>query len=165
MLEINDTVLYGTTGVCTVSNIEEKKIGKVTRKYYVLKPVAQSSSTVFVPADNEALLSKMRDVLSAGEIKALIKSIKTAEDIWIDNEEERKLRFNEIVLSGDRLGCLLLIRALKTHQNELSEKGKRLHIADERIMKEAQRLISDEFSFVLKLPYEEIAAFIKAELK
>ena len=165
MLKVNDTVLYGTTGVCTVSNIEQKTIGKVTRQYYVLKPVSHSASTVYVPADNEALLSKIRDVLSVEEINDILQKLKSTEDIWIENEEQRKQRFNEIILSGDRLGCLLIIKTLKNHQNELSEKGKRLHLADERLMKEAQRLIDDEFAFVLGKDLTEIPVFIRTAIK
>lgn len=165
MLKLNDTVLYGTTGVCTVSNIEEKKIGRVTRKYYVLKPVAQSSSTIFVPADNDALLSKIRDVLAADEVKTLLEKSKTEEGLWIENDDERKNAYNEMIVSGDRLGYLRILKALKNHQNDLSTKGKRLHLVDERIMKEAQRLIFDEFSYALNMTYEEVTDFLKEQLQ
>ena len=120
MLKVNDRVLYGTTAVCSVSNIEQKTIGKVTRQYYVLKPVSHSASTVYVPADNEALLSKIREVLSVEEINDILQKLKSTEDIWIENEEQRKQRFNEIILSGDRLGYLLIIKTIKNHQNEIS---------------------------------------------
>ena len=55
MLELKSTVFYGTTGVCVVERMETKKIGRESKDYYVLKPVAQCSSTVYVPTDNEVL--------------------------------------------------------------------------------------------------------------
>ena len=130
MLKLNDTVMYGTTGVCTVENIEKKTIGKVTRTYYVLRPKAQTSSTVFLPADNEILLGKVRTVMTADEIIGIIRELPAEPNIWVDDDNERKLRYNEIITSGDRKRCLLMIRTLRSHQKELAEKGKRLHIAD-----------------------------------
>ena len=164
MLKLNDTVMYGTTGVCTVENIEKKTIGKVTRTYYVLRPKAQTSSTVFLPADNEILLRKVRTVMTADEIIGIIRELPAEPNIWVDDDNERKLRYNEIITSGDRKRCLLMVRTLRSHQKELAEKGKRLHIADERALKEGQRLIHDEFSYVLNIEPEEVGSFISAEM-
>ena len=58
-MELKEKVVYGTTGVCVVDSIEQKKIGRNIKQYYVLKPVAQSTSTVFLPVDNEELLAKL----------------------------------------------------------------------------------------------------------
>ncbi len=165
MLKVNDIVLYGTTGVCTVDSIEDKKIGKVTRKYYVLKPKAQSSSTVFLPADNEQLLGKVREVVSVEDIKCMLGSMSSEPNIWIDDDGDRKTEFGNIVSSGDRKKCLVLLRTLHSRQKFLAEKGKRLHLADERIFKEAERLINDEFSYVLGISPEEVKTFISLQLK
>lgn len=165
MLKLNDTVVYGVTGVCTVESIEEKKFGKLKRKYYVLRPVKQTTSTVFVPADNEQLLSKVRRLLSADEIRTLIRSLANEPDFWIEDEATRRVRFNEVVISGDRRECILMLRALKSHQKRLSEKGKRLHLSDERALKEAQRLIHDEISYTMNIDFDEVGNFIKNELE
>lgn len=164
MLKVNDTVLYGTTGVCTVESIESKKIGRVTREYYVLKPIWQSASTVYVPADNKQLLSKVRSIISPKEIEKLLLDLSKKDNIWIDNDVERKRKYGEILLSCDRTSYLLLLRTLYSKQCELSHQGKRLHIADERIMKEIQRLIYDEFAVAMKLTVEEVTKRIKTEL-
>lgn len=165
MLKLNDTVMYGTTGVCTVENIEKKTIGKVTRTYYVLRPKAQASSTVFLPADNEMLLGKVRTVMTADEINCIIKQTVDEPNIWVDDDNERKLKYNEIITSGDRKSCLVMVRTLRSHQRELAEKGKRLHIADERALKEGQRLIHDEFSYVLNIEPDEVGDYITSEIK
>ncbi len=163
VLKLKEKVTYGTTGVCVVERIEEKKIGRELKSYYVLKPVAQSSATVFLPADNEKLLAKVRKVLSADEVKGMLKGLPSEPDIWVDNDAERKLKFNEIITSGDRKACLVLVRTLHNRQSELSTKGKRLHIADERALKEAQRLVNDEFSVALCMEFQEVEAFIRSE--
>ena len=161
MFKLHDTVMYGTTGVCTVESIENKKIGRDTKQYYVLKPKSQCTSTVFIPIDNENLLSKVRKVLSNKEVELIIDSIDSNTSVWVDNDAERRVRFSEIIQSGDRKQCLCLLYTLKRHQRLLSEKGKRLHIADERALKESERLIYDEFSFALGVDAERISEYIK----
>lgn len=164
MLKLKEKVMYGTTGVCIVESVEQKKIGREIKDYYVLKPVSQATSTVFLPADNEKLLAKVRNVLSAAEVKDIITQVSSEDDVWVENDAERRLKFNEIISSGDRKTCLVLLRTLHHRQTELSGKGKRLHIADERALKEAQRLINDEFSVALEMKSDEIGPFLKAEL-
>ncbi len=165
MLKLNERVVYGTTGVCVVDSVEDKRIGREVKKYYVLKPVAQSSSTVYVPADNEKLLSKVRSVLSVEQIKCMLCSLKDEPDVWTDNDNERRLKFSEIISSGDRKACLVMMRSLHNRQRFLADSGKRLHIADERALKEAERLIHDEFSVALSIKPEEVRIFIKEELE
>ncbi len=164
MLKLNEKVMYGTTGVCVVDSVEDKRIGKEIKKYYVLKPVSQTSSTVYIPLDSEKLLSKVRCILSVEEIKSILSSLSDEPDIWTDNDNERREKFSEIISSGDRKACLILVRTLHNRQNFLSGTGKRLHIADERALKEAERLIHDEFSVSLSIKPEEVKAFIQSQL-
>ncbi len=164
MLELNQKVSYGTTGVCVVERIEEKKIGRELKRYYVLKPVSQATSTVFLPADNEKLLLKVRKVLTADEVKDIISASKSEPDIWPENDAERKIAFNGIITSGDRKACLVMMRSLQNRQNVLSSNGKRLHIADERALKEAQRLVHDEFSVALDIKSDEIGSYLKTHM-
>ena len=164
MLNLKDKVMYGTTGVCVVDSVESKRIGRETKQYYVLKPISQTSATVFLPTDNEKLLGKVRRILTVDEIKGILSSLHEEPDIWTDNDAERRLKFSEIISSGDRKACLVLLRTLHNRQELLSGKGKRLHIADERALKEAERLIHDEFSVVLSIKPNEVGAFIKCEL-
>ena len=88
MYSIGEIVLYGSNGVCEITEITTKKIGKDSIEYYVLKPVCSDSSTLFVPTQNEMLVSRMRVVLSSDEIKDIL-SQKTDNEIWIDNKAER----------------------------------------------------------------------------
>ena len=46
MININDTILYGSEGVCTVVDIVERDFGGKAMQYYVLKPVYNNSSTI-----------------------------------------------------------------------------------------------------------------------
>lgn len=165
MLKLKEKIVYGTTGVCIVDGVEKKKIGREIKSYYVLKPVSQATSTVYLPADNECLLAKVRKVLSADEVNKLLEHFSSEPDLWVNSDAERRVRFNEIIASGDRKVCLALVKTLLTHQIELSTKGKRLHISDERALKESQRLVCDEFSVALEIDPKSVEAIIRDKLK
>ncbi|MBR2714935.1 MAG: CarD family transcriptional regulator, partial [Ruminococcus sp.] len=62
MFAVGDTVIYGSVGVCKISDITENKLTGVVRKYYVLKQIDSYESVIYVPVDNEKLTSRMRCV-------------------------------------------------------------------------------------------------------
>ena len=51
MYQVNDTVAYSSQGICTVSEICKRDVGGSMVDYYVLKPVADPRSTVYVPVN------------------------------------------------------------------------------------------------------------------
>ena len=134
MYSIGEVVLYGSNGVCEITEITTKKIGKDSIEYYVLKPVCSDSSTLFVPTQNEMLVSRMRVVLSSDEIKDIL-SQKTDNEIWIDNKAERCEKIKEIISGGDCMKLVELIRRMHFHSKLQLKKGRRLHITDERFLK------------------------------
>ena len=160
MLNIGDTVLYGTTGVCTVESKTVREIMGERKEYFVLRPLSQDKCTVFVPCDNPAVLSKARKILSKEEILALIDSIKGEEPVWIENDAVRREELSKTLHSSDRRELMLAIRSLYLRRNMRQAEGKRLHIADERILNEAERLLHDEFSAVLGIEPEQVVPFI-----
>ena len=70
MYSVNEKIHYGGSGVCVIQEIATMRFGRTREKYYVLKPVYQNSSVIYVPVENEALVSKMRPVLSREEALA-----------------------------------------------------------------------------------------------
>ena len=132
MLEPGQTVLYGTEGICTIETIETLRIGGKRSKYYVLRPVYRTRATIYVPTDNELLCSRMRPVLSEPEIESLLQSAAGESISWIDDPNERKQVFAQILSGGDRRRVLHLIRMLYVRRRELQKNGKHLRIADEQ---------------------------------
>lgn len=137
MYSIGEVVLYGSNGVCEITEITTKKIGKDSIEYYVLKPVCSDSSTLFVPTQNEMLVSRMRVVLSSDEIKDIL-SQKTDNEIWIDNKAERCEKIKEIISGGD---CMKLV--------ELIIKGKKISV----------QLGTTSMSFAKKIQDAEVTTF------
>ena len=161
---VNDIVFYGTTGVCRVDGVDDVKLGRETKQYYVLTPVSQGGSTVFVPTDNEVLLSRVRKVLTKSEIQNIISNLPADAEVWSNNPAERVRIYAEVLKSGDRGQILLSVRTLLTHRRALSATGKKLHITDERALRDAQRLLIDEFSYVLGVEPNEAEEYILSNI-
>lgn len=160
MFNNNELVLYSTEGVCRVSATVEKNFaGKIVR-YYVLKPIYRENSTVFVPTDNELLLSKMRRVLSENEVHDIIQSIPDENPMWIDDDNTRKTKFKEIICGGNPRELVRLIKALYQHQQEQQSSGRKFHVTDERLLKDAEKLLFDEFAVVLKINPQQVLPLI-----
>ena len=72
MFAVGDNVLYGADGVCTITEHGMRDFFGSTREYYILKPNADPSGTVYVPADNPALVEKMRRLMTKEEIDGIL---------------------------------------------------------------------------------------------
>ena len=164
MIKVNDTVLYGVHGVCKVAEITERTLGGRRVEYFVLKPVFERGSTVYVPVENQVLTSKIKRILSAEEIYAMIRSMPQEELLWVENEGERRALFQEILNSGDRERLIQLIKTLYVRQQKRLEQKKNLLMFDEKVMKEAERILYEEFAYVLKIDRDQVLPFITQQI-
>ena len=164
MFQINDTIIYGSEGVCRIVAIEEKNFVGVNKNYYVIKPVEKDGLITYVPLDSEILVSRMRKLLSKEEINELIDSLPEKPMDWISNERERKEEYKKLLLTGDRVELLKMIHAVHIERQSRESMNKRLHIADEHFLKEAEQCIYSEFRYVLEIEQEEIIPYIIARI-
>ncbi len=160
MFALGDRVVYGCVGVCEIADITENELTGVLRKYYVLKPVDTDKSVIYVPFDNEKLVSRMREVPCAKELRKLLSNIKSEQLPWVDNNLERSEKFHAILSDGEIGQVVVLFRTLHKQYLQLCERGKRLQKADERIYKECSKLLCSEFSSILKLENSAVLSLI-----
>ena len=165
MYQVGETVLYGTEGVCVIAEIREMKVGREKAAYYVLQPVRRGGATVFVPLGNEKLLGKMRRLLSPQELDSLLGDVCRTETTWIEDVSARKEEFRRILTAGDRRELLGMIRALYRRREALRRSGKHLRTHDEQTLRDAEKLLNDEFATVLKIEPREVPAYIRARLE
>lgn len=115
----------------------------------------QKTAKVFVPVQNEKLVGKMRAVLTKDEIIDLLDNMPKEEE-WISNKNIRFETFKNIISEGKSSELLRLIRTLKLHEKQQLKRGKRLHMADERFLKEAEKMVLGEFAYVLNESTDDI---------
>ena len=164
MFSVNEKIHYGGSGVCIIQEIATMRFGRTRERYYVLKPVYQNSSLIYVPVENEALVSKMRPVLTRQEVDALIEEMPSVETAWEDDSQQRKLSFDALLRSNRCRDLVVLIKTLQEHKVVRAKLGKSLHVSDETYLREAQRLLFDEFAGPLGLMPAQVNGYITEKL-
>lgn len=155
MFSVGDRIIYGSTGVCQIENIVGNELTGIIREYYVMRPVDTNKSIIYVPVDNEKLVSRMREVPSAEKLKAMIKNAKNDQIEWVDNHIRRSELFHEILSEGEIPRILVLFKTLNARSVVLSKENKHLPKTDERIYKECQKLLCSEISAILNVEQNE----------
>ncbi|MBR3933298.1 MAG: CarD family transcriptional regulator [Clostridia bacterium] len=159
MFKIGDTVLYGSDGVCKISEVTKKVFGGTEIDYYVLTPVFDNRSTIFVPIKNKKLTDKMKSILNAEDIYKIICEVED-EPQWIKSDPERSEVFKNIVSGGDLKAVIRLIKSVCIHRDEVLKNGKKLHKSDEAAFKDAVRILYEELSLTLKISKEDIGDIV-----
>ncbi len=162
--KLGDVVIYGAEGLCSVVDITEKQFGKEMVQYYVLEKMGKQGSLTYVPANNERSLSKMRVVLTQEEIYALLNDEGQIMP-WIDKDRDRQKTFKDVILFGDTKDLINLIKTLYLRQQHQIASGKKLHISDERVFKDAEKIITEEIAYVFSIPKEDVHDFIVKNIK
>jgi len=158
-----DYVRYTSNGVCRIDDIKSIDLNrnKNPKNFYVLKPIGASTSTIYVPLENEELVSKMRHILSKDNIDSLINSVKQDKIEWIEDRKERNNSFKQIIKDSDPKELLKLVSCIYLKKQELSEVGKKLSATDEGHLSQAEALIENEFAFVLNIDGMGVGKYIK----
>ena len=168
MFQIGEVVAYGATGICKIEDIRVmslSRLGRDKQEYYVLRPAATPTCVTYVPADNEVLMGKMRPVYKKDEIDNLIEAVRDEELKWIEDTRRRMEAFSQIVSKGISAELLKLIACLYLEKKERSEVGKKFCATDEKMLKSAERIVGEEFSYALNIPQSEVSAYIADKLK
>ncbi len=163
MYSVGQMVLYGPHGVCTVAEIETRQIDRQKVEYYALEPVGHREDRFLVPTGNQAALSKLKPLLSPQQLEALL-SAAQLDGEWIADENRRKQRYRELIVSGDRGAILSMVHAIHHHREQQLAIGRKLHLCDENFLRDAQKLLAQEFSIVLGIPQEQVGEYIQSRL-
>ncbi len=165
MYNIGDIIIYTTYGLCKIDNLVQKEFNGKIMDYYILKPLNDAKASLQIQVDNPITQEKIRTLLSKKEIMQLIHDIPLVEPYWIENENERKRHFSNILRFGKRIEIIAIIKSIHEHQKLLKEKGRKLHACDEQYFKDAEKIIYEEFSYVLNIDKREVASFITNEIE
>lgn len=159
-------VRYASNGVCLIDDIrQEISPGSRDKKlFYILKPVSNHGGTIFVPADNPALLNRMRPLPTGDEINDILLSLKNQDTAWIDDRKARTAAFQAILKECDLRALLELVSSIYQRRQSLAARGKKLSASDESVLRRAEGLIENELSFVLKLEEKQVGAYIQEKL-
>ena len=158
-------IVYGTTGVCLVTDITAMSAnGQEQEKlYYVLEPVGISGSRIMTPVENNK--SILRPVLSREEAYGLLDQIKEVAELGITDDRQREARYKEALKTCDCRQWLGIIKTMYYRKKDRLSRGKRLTEVDERYLKKAKENLYRELSIPLEIPAEEVEQFIAERME
>lgn len=155
LFKVGDVVLYGLHGICKINNIEVKQIGKTALDYYVLNPIFNPNTVLFVPIDNEQLTSKMREILTEQDVKSFSERASQIGALKIQYESTRREIYRDILSCGDREKLLSLIKTIREEREYRLQNSKKLSMADEQTLYKAEQILFNEIAFVLGITPNE----------
>ena len=165
MYKINDVVVYGTEGICTITDIAEMKFGGEKSEYYILAPVTKTENTVYVPKNNEKVLNRMRKILSKDDAVKLLDSLPLTPMAWIVNDRERQSAYKNILLCGKPEEVFTMVGSLYNKQSEQLAVGKKLHASDERFLRDAERMLFNEIGYALDIKPSEVLSIVLEKIR
>lgn len=154
MYSKNEYVVYGTSGVCLVSDIVPSPFDPADpRLFYVLKPVGSpSGSAVFTPVENEMV--NMRALMSREQINDLRDGFSAVGTITVTNEKQRRNAYRDALAANDPHGWVRVLRTVTIRRRAFAANKKRLPEVDNEYEAVALRCLCREVSLVLGTAYE-----------
>lgn len=163
MFRINDYIVYGLTGVCKINGIEEECfLNYQPQSFYILNPIFSPEMTIKIPVTqgNE----NIRKIHSKDEVNQFIQGIPDLELLWIKDDRERNNRFRRMIKQGNCNDLITVIKTIYSYRHLEDFKGTRLNKSDDEVFKIAEKLVNEEFGFVLDISPEDIAAYIEQSI-
>ena len=159
MFKINDYVVYGSNGVCKVTDIAQVTLRNEELEYYILSPVYNEKMTIKTPVNNQKIL--MRELMTKAEIVNLLKEISKNETVEIEDSRRRVEEYKAIIRRGNAEELIKVINSIKLEKDEKISIGKKLNKTDEDIMISASKQLYQEMAIVLEIDVDEVQDYIK----
>ncbi len=151
MFSIGEYVVYGTNGICQVTDIKKLDLmgANNEREYYVLQSTRGKGNQSFVPVDSDKVL--LRLVIDKQDAKDLIENIPMIDGLGELDDKSREIRYKEIAKSCECRQWISMIKTIYFRKQERLAQGKKMTATDERYMRLAQDNLFEELCFALDM--------------
>lgn len=164
--ETGQFVVYGTNGICIVDSVELMSFaaGMPKEMYYVLRQKKNRATQFFVPLNNEKLTGKMRPLMQKEDIEDILMGLSDEDVRWDPDRRMRNEYFKGILSEGVSGRLLDMIICIYEQKRKLARSNKKLPVTDSVILRQAEKLVEEEFGHVLELDPEEVPKYIRKRL-
>ncbi|MEH7222246.1 CarD family transcriptional regulator [Bacillus sp. JJ1566] len=154
MFNIGDLVIYSNMGICRIDDICEKTYAGITRNYYIMSPIEDSTLTIQNPVDNKS--NKMQGIIGKSESEEILDSFKLPGIQWIDNASDRHKSYSNIASTGDRKEISSILNTLMSKKYEFEMIDKKLSEHDRRLLLHIQKILFKELAIALETSVKAI---------
>ncbi len=165
MLNKGDYVVYGSHGLCAVTDILVPPFlerGK-EKLYYMMASVTDKNGVLYVPV--EGAEDKMRDVIDAEDAKGLIEEIDELEEMDIPFGKKAEASIVDVVKRNCCDEMMSLVKTLHKIKAIRAAEGKKFAAMDEKYLHISEKLLYTEMAFSLESDYETVAQMVMHELE
>ncbi len=163
MFKKGDFVVNANNGICEVTDTTTMKVSGQEKEYYVLVPLQEQTAKVFISVDTAE--NKIRLAMNEEEARDVIKSIKSVEVTYVENDKEREKIFREALSSCDPKRLVSIIKTLYLRRQKRLEEGKKSTAVDERYFKLAENHLHSELAFSLGVEKSEVTQIIASQME
>lgn len=166
MYQLGDLVLYGSTGVCRVSEIREQDFPTTGEKklYYILRPLYEDC-TISAPVDSDKVF--IRPIISRDEAERIIEDIPNVEVKVYHSRVSRELTEHyEAILKHHDCGSLVeMTKSIYAKKQSFQDQKRKFGTVDERFLKRAEDLLFGELAAALEIPRDQVQGYIESKLE
>ncbi|MBQ8950485.1 MAG: CarD family transcriptional regulator [Eubacterium sp.] len=165
MFSVGDYVVYGSNGVCRITDIGPMDLPGVSKDklFYTMTPCYIRDSSLFTPIDNPRVI--MRPVMTKDEAESFVESIKDIDGITIKEEKHRELEYKEAVLSCDPEVLVGIIKTIYGRMNERIAEGKKVTSSDSKYFHIAEDSLYGELAISLGIEKDEVKNYIHDKIE
>lgn len=160
MYEVDDLIMYGTTGVCKIEAISREEFSPDNiQLYYVLQPLYQSG-TIYAPVDNKKVYT--RPIISKDVANSLIDEIPSveAEAVKCSSIQQLSKYYQGIIDTHDCRNLVKLAKSIHIKEEAANKQNRHLGQIDKKFMKRARDLLFGEIAAALGISIEDVAGYI-----
>lgn len=156
MFAIGEYVACGSKGVCVVENVTKLDLTGVDkeREYYILKPLYQSSSTIYVPVNSSK--ESMRDLISKDEAESLLRKIPEMAFLEIPNDKMTENAYREAMRTNLCEEWARVVKTIHERKQKRLQTGRKVTAVDTKYFHIAQESLCGELAVALGMAKEEV---------
>lgn len=160
MYQVNDHVVYGNYGICTVKAVGSLNMDSVDRErlYYTLEPLYTENNKIYTPVDREK--TSMRSAVTEQEAWELIDHIPDQEMIDVPDEKKIEQAYKEIMHKNECSGWSKIIKTIYIKNKKRLAEGKRYTAKDDIYLRLAEDFLFRELAAALKVKREDVETII-----
>lgn len=155
---IGQNIVYPSQGVGRITEIFERTLKEERRTYYKIYLEA-SDMNVMIPVENTAALG-IRPIVSAEEARATLENISSNFEP-VTSDWKLRYQMNMDLLKKGSIGDIATIVRGLYYRGKIKE----LPIQERKLYDNAKKLLEDELSYALGIPFEEVEAMLHAKLE
>ncbi len=164
MLNIGESVIYGSHGLCMVRDILVPSFlerGK-EKQYYMMISAVDAGSVLYVPVDGAE--DKVREVISADYAEGLIDDIEDIDELELPEGKKAEPAILEVIKRNVADEMMGLVKSLRKIKALREVQGKKFATLNEKYLNIAEKLLFTELAFSLETEKDVIKRRVIEEL-